>query len=149
MKKHSLVIVAGSLFLLASSCKSADKNADKIAADFCNCFSDLEKNLSSDTKKIFTSAANAADPTTTMQKDLMALDPEKQQKVSEELQSLGDIEDANSSIGRCMKDVEKKYDNAYSMNEDKTVRKIVAELEKKSGCEFTASLMKVGLKVKK
>jgi len=147
MKRHSLAIVAGGLFLIAASCKSADNNADKIAKDFCNCFSDMEKNFSSDSKKIFIAAANAADPTASIQNDLMALEPEKQQKVAEELQGVGDIENPNSSVGRCMKDVEKKYDNAYSMNQSKTMKKIIEELDKQ-GCDFTASLMKIGMKAK-
>ena len=148
MRKLSAPVVILIMLLSLASCKSADKNAGNIASDYCNCFSELEKNMSSDTKKILSRAGDAADPTKSLQADVIALGEEKGKQVAEEMESLGELEDDNSVIGRCIKGVEKKHNNAYSFNEEKTARKIIIELENKPGCSFTASLMKVGLKVK-
>lgn len=148
MKKFLFAITVPALMLLLVSCKSADKNTDEIAADMCNCFKGLEANLSNDTKKMVDNAANAADPEKSLKDDVMALGEEKAQQIGQEMESLGDMENENSETGRCIKDVEKKYKNAYTLNEEKTAQKIVKELEGKPGCSFTASLLKLGLKMK-
>jgi len=148
MKKILFVIVVPALMLLWVSCKSADKKADEIAADMCNCFKSLEANLSNDTKKIVDNAANATDPEKSLKDDVMALGEEKGQQIGQEMSSLGDMENESSETGRCIKDVEKKYKNAYTLDEEKTTQKIIKELEGKSGCSFTASLLKLGLRMK-
>jgi polyhydroxyalkanoate synthesis regulator phasin len=146
MRKLSLALFIAALSL--ASCKSADNNAGAIASDFCECFRDIEKDMSSDTKRIVAKATEANNPTKSLQDDIVAMGEEKGQQIAQEMARMGELEDENSKVGRCIKDVEKKYKNAYSLNEEKTVRKILAELENKSGCSFTASLMKIGLKVK-
>ncbi len=148
MKKILLALTATTLLLTGISCKSADKKADEIAADFCNCLSGLEKKLSAATKKIVADAAVAADPMKSIQDNMIALGEEEGKKIGEEMESVGEMEDENSETGRCIKNVEKKYKDAYTMNEEKTVQKIIKELEAKPGCSFTASLMKLGLKMK-
>ena len=112
MRKLFFTVAIPAILLSLVSCKSADKNADAIAVDMCNCFKGLEAKLSDETKKIFTNAANAADPAKSIQSDVMALGEEGGQKIGVEMQSFGEIEDENSETGRCIKDVEKKYKNA-------------------------------------
>lgn len=148
MRKLFFTVAIPAILLLLVSCKSADKNADAIAADMCNCFKSLETNLSNDAKNVVKNAANAADPVKSLKDDVMALGEEKGQQVGVEMQSLGDMENESSETGRCIKDVEKKYKNAYTMNEEKTLQKIIKELEGNPGCSFTASLLKLGLKMK-
>jgi phage-related minor tail protein len=148
MKKFLFTITVPALILLLVSCKSADKKADAIAEDMCNCFKGMEAKISNNTKKIFTDAANAADPAKSIQDAVMAIGEENSQQISQEMETLGEMEDENSETGRCMKGLEKKYDNAYSFNEEKTLQKIIKELEGKPGCDFTASLLKLGLKMK-
>jgi hypothetical protein len=114
----------------------------------CNCFKGLEAKLSNETKKIVENAANATDPEKSLKDDVMALGEEKGQQIAEEMVSVGEIKNENSETGRCMKDLEKKYKNAYTMNEEKTMQKIIKELEGNPGCSFTASLLKLGLKMK-
>ena len=148
MRKLFFTVAIPAMFLSLVSCKSADKKADQIAADMCNCFKGMEAKLSNDTKKIVGNAANATDPEKSLKDDVIALGEEKGQKIGEEMQSLGDMENESSETGRCIKEVEKKYKNAYTLNEEKTAQKIIKELEGKPGCSFTASLLKLGLKMK-
>jgi hypothetical protein len=148
MRKLFFTIAVPAMILFLVSCKSADKNAGNIAEDMCNCYKGLEAKMSDDTKKIVSNAANAADPEKSLQEDVMALGEEKALQIGQEMQSIGEIEDESSESGRCMKELEKKYKNAYSINESKTLQKIIKELEGRAGCGFTASLLKMGLKIK-
>jgi hypothetical protein len=140
-----------SLLLLVTvvlfSCKTADNKVPQIAADFCNCFSKLEKDMSAESKKVFTTAAESVDPEKVLEEEITKLDEETQTKVATEFMALGELEDDNSEVGRCIKNVEKKYDNAYTLNQSKFLDKVIKELEQKPGCSFTASLMKLGKKV--
>ncbi len=148
MRKYWLYTAIIGFSLLIASCNSADKNVGKIASDYCDCLRKLDKSMSSETKKIISNAANSDNPSKSIQKDVMAMDEEKQLQIGKEMVSVGDMEDESSEIGRCIKRIEKKYDNAYTMNEEKFLKKLVKELEGDPGCGLTASLLKLGLKMK-
>ena len=137
------IVIAVSL----AACKSADNKVPEIASDMCNCFSATEKNISKSTKDLFVKAANDDDPQKVLQQELIKLDPEDQVVINQELMSLSELQDEKSEIGNCMKNVEKKYGNAYTRDKNKLGDKIVSELESKKGCDFTASIMKMGLKI--
>jgi hypothetical protein len=107
------------------------------------------KNLIQKQKASSHKLQSAPDPTAALQQSVTDLTPEEQERVGAEMVSLGDLEDENSEIGTCIKNVEKKYDNEYTLNKDKYADKIVKELESKPGCNFTASLLKLGLKMEK
>lgn len=141
------LIVLSFMSLIVASCSTADKKVPQIAEDFCNCFSKMEKEMSAESKRIFKTAANASDPEQVLQDELLKLEGETQTQVNEEFMAFGELEDENSEVGRCMKSVEKKYDNSYTFNESKFMDKVIKELENKLGCDFTASLLKVGKKV--
>ena len=142
------VAFAAILLVSIGACKTADKKAPEIAADFGNCFKDIEKNLGEDVKKMVADAAMSADPEKFMEEAMLNIDEERALEIGKEMVMLGELEDANSKVGRCIKDVEAKYKNVYSFNQEKTANKIIAELEGKPGCGFTASLMKLGIRMK-
>lgn len=133
--------------IIVASCSSADNKVPQIAADFCDCFKKLETEMSVDSKKLFATAAEAADPEKALGEELVKLEEEVQEKVGTELMALGELEDESSELGSCMKKVEKKYGNQFTLDEKKFAGKIIKELESRPGCSFTASLMKLGLKV--
>jgi outer membrane murein-binding lipoprotein Lpp len=147
MRKNVFALLSLTLLMLAG-CNSADQKIPEMASDFCNCFSGMQKNLSSKTKQIMQTAANSADPTRTIKDEVGKLDDEEKKTVGEEFASFGEIDNPDSKIGRCMADVEKKYGSAKTMNETKFLQKLIAELESKQGCDFTAALLKLGLKAK-
>jgi hypothetical protein len=141
---RSLLVV---ITTIALSCNSADNKVPQIASDFCNCFASIEKKLSAPTIDVLTKASNAGDPETALQDEIKKLDEEEQMKIGAEMMSLGEVEDPNSELGRCIKDVEKKYGKAYTLNQKKFGEKIIKELESKGGCTLTAAIMKLGLKI--
>jgi hypothetical protein len=149
MKKNAFVWVAVIATFFMSSCGTADNKVPQIASDFCNCFTSMERDLSTGTKSIIAKAADAEDPEKSLTDAVMNLNEEEQTKIGTEMMSLGDMENESSEVGRCIKSVEKKYDNEYTLNQEKFAQKIVKELESKQGCSFTASLLKLGLKMEK
>ncbi|MEI9908938.1 MAG: hypothetical protein WDO71_04275 [Bacteroidota bacterium] len=144
-KPFSFFIIAIALSLVA--CKSADNKVPEIAADVCNCFSDIEKNFSKETKALLAKAANDSNPQKVLKEEIVKLDQEDQMAIGQELMSLGELGDEKSDMGRCMKGVEKKYGNNFTRDKKILGNKIVQELESKNGCGFTASIMKLGLKM--
>ncbi len=131
-----------------AGCQTADNKVPQIAADFCACFTKMERDMSEQTKGIMHNAALSADPEATLKADVNKLSDEEKTKVGTEMISLGQMEDKSSEIGKCMDDVAKKYDKARTFNEKKFMQKLVKELDAKPGCRFTADLMQIGLKAK-
>jgi hypothetical protein len=145
MRKIARLLPVALIGLL--SCNSADNKVPQIAADFCNCFASVEKDLSAGTIDVLTKASNADNPEQALQDEIKKLDEETQMKIGTEMMALGEVEDPKSELGRCIKDVEKKYGKAYTLNQKKFGEKIIKELEAKSGCKLTAAIMKLGLKM--
>ena len=146
--KKNLTLPAVIVMLILVSCQSADKKIPQIAGDFCNCFSSLEKNLSEKTKGIIDRAANSANPEQSMKDDVEKLTEEEKMSVGTEMVSLGDMENKDSDLGKCMEAVKNKYNNARTFNEKKFLEKMVKELDSRGGCSFTADLLQIGLKTK-
>jgi len=58
--------------------------------------------------------------------------------------------EAGPKIEKCMKSLEKKYENIYSKeSETEILEKIIKALEKNKSCEWTYSLMKLGMQAEK
>lgn len=148
MRKLFFTIAVPALILALASCKSADNNIGKISSDFCNCFKGMESKLSPDVKKIIGDASNAADPEKSLTDAVEALNEDQKIQVAMEMAGFAELEDEKSETGSCIKAVEKKYDNAYTLNEKEFLRKVTKELEGRPGCSITASLLKIGLKAK-
>ncbi len=152
MKRSFFAIFFIAIALFMTSCKPADKKidekADTIAADYCDCLKNMEAKLSEDTKRIINNAAKSDDPSKSIENDVMKMGVEKGAAIGEEMEAVGDMEDPNSETGRCINKLDEKYKDMYTMNEDKTIKKIIVELDGKQGCDFTASLLKLGLKMK-
>jgi len=148
MKKFSYLVIVAVVISIAS-CSTADQKVPQMAADFCNCFSKMERDLSEVTKSIVAKASLAENPELSIQNAVLALNEEEQVAIAGEMESFSQMDDENSEVGSCIKNVEKKYDKAYTFNQDKFAQKVIKELESKQGCDFTASLLKLGLKMEK
>jgi hypothetical protein len=138
----TLLLIAG-----VQSCNQADDKVPGIAADLCQCFSNIEKNLSPHTKKIFLKASNAPDPKKVLQEEISWLDEQAQITVRKDLLVFTEIDKPGSTIGKCIGSIKKKYGKSNAFNETKFANKIVEELQTKDGCSFTASIMKMGMTV--
>jgi hypothetical protein len=136
-----------SIIITGISCNSADNKVSQVASAVCDCFKASEKNMSAVTKYILKKASNATDPKTTLQEEVSNLSTEDQATVELEMSPLSEANDPQSEIGKCMRNVEKKYGNGYTLDQTKTAEKIIKELESRTGCDFTATIMRLGLKI--
>jgi hypothetical protein len=107
----------------------------------------MEKNMSSKTKDILEKAANAVDPEATLKNEVEKLTPEDQMTVGTEMMTMGEMKDKTSKVGSCVNAVDEKYGNAKTYDKEKFMEKLVKELESKAGCNFTAIIMKMGMRL--
>jgi hypothetical protein len=140
-------ILLGFAILPFAGCDTADQKIPEIAAGYCNCFTDMEKNMSSKTKDILEKGANAADPQAVMVAEVAKLSQEEQMTVGTEMMAMGELKDKNSKVGKCVNDVDEKYGKSKTYDKEKFMQKLVKELESKTGCNFTAMIMKMGLRL--
>ncbi len=147
MKKIVYLLPVVVVIISIASCSTADQKVPQMATDFCNCFSTMERELSESTKNIVAKASLAENPELSIQNAVLALNEEEQVTIAGEMESFSQMDDENSEVGKCIKNVEKKYDKAYTFNQDKFAQKVIKELESRQGCSFTASLLKLGLKM--
>ena len=144
MKLKPTLFVFAVLCIVA--CSTADNKVPQMATDFCNCFRTMEDSLSSEVKQLLTTASNASDPEKAMDEATEGMSEEKKLSIGMEMMSFQSVEDPNSAVSRCMKDIENKYKHDRTTDKEKFAKKLIAELEKKQGCEVTAAIMKLGYK---
>ena len=87
---------------------------NKIVTDVCDCISKMEDELSAKSKKIFVDASKTSDPQSSIQQQLMAMEPEERMEIAEDFRSF-----ENSPAQNCFKDLEKKYPEMQEDNEEK------------------------------
>lgn len=134
--------------LLLVGCTTADEKIPEIATDYCNCFSDVEKSLSSKTKEIMKIAVEAPDPEKVVEKEMEKLSEEERTKIGAEMSAIYSMGNKDSKVGKCVADVDKKYEKARTYNKEKFQDKLLKELESRPGCSFTAMMMKAVLSIK-
>ncbi len=108
---RNFLLISSALAFFIVSCATADQKIPTIANDFCNCFSSMETSLSKDAKDILVKAANAEDPETTLTNALNELDEEKKNAVAQEMMAFQDAQDPSSELNKCIKKLEKKYED--------------------------------------
>src|SRR5262245_1200476 len=125
--RKSLLFFPGFLLLLCGSCATADKKIPEMAIAFCNCFTQLEKNVSSTTKEIMSRASEAAQPETILDSTLEDLTTEEKQVVARDMEAMSELNKEDSEIRRCMTVVEKKYGNARTFDKKKFLVEMIKE----------------------
>lgn len=138
------LLFISTLCLGLAACNTAnDSDYEAIASDLCDCFNESTVGLSDETKNALVAAdKNGGDILTAVtdhfmeNPDLAVSDGAIITKAGEELEST------------CLVELETKYDNVYSTeNEQEIQKKLLEALAKKKGCEFTHSIMSLGLQM--
>jgi hypothetical protein len=140
-------VLLGLVVSLLAGCETADQKIPAMATDYCNCFSDLEKSLNSKTKAIMQKAANAADPDLAMKEEVDKLSDEDKKSVSNDVTTIGEMQDETAEAGSCMARLHKKYDKDGTFNANKFYKKLIKELESKTGCSFAATLVRIEMRI--
>ena len=152
MKKVSVLFMA-SVILYAcgsadsktsQSAKSTSKEA-QIASEICNCTKPPLDSLSPAAKELLTVISKSNNPNKAVEEELAKIkDPEQQMKVGLEFMSFGStFGDESSPINQCLKRLDTEY--PVEMNDNKSVEKILKELEAKSECAMSATLMRLAM----
>lgn len=146
MKKNFYLVLASvSVIFSASSC---NMNQEKeMAADVCGCTSQLEKQLSPEFVKLIVETTDAPNPEQAMQEKIDAMEMEEMLAIVADMKVVNEIENDKGEFSACMKELEKKYDNAYTLDEEESMKIVLAEMQKLD-CKFGSAMVKLVLEAK-
>lgn len=110
-----------------------------IAKEYCDCFSKLKDTMDAEFRTLLIRVAKSTDIKKAFDKEINSLDPEKQQRLGEQLEALGTSLDSDETeAGRCGMALDKKYEkyNDTTEKEKDFNTKMAVELKKNKDCEF-------------
>ena len=139
MKK--LLFIPAIVLGLAACNTASDKDYENMTTDLCECMNSSTEGLSDDMKNTLIDAGkNGEDIQAAIEK--LAMDkPMQTMQDGQLLMQIG--EDMQNG---CLKDLEKKYENVYTLESEADVqKKIVETMEGKDGCGLTYAILKMAL----
>lgn len=142
----TLSAIAIAVVFVSTGCGLLGKEKE-VATDVCACTAGLEKKLSPEFVKIMTEAASTADPEKAIEEKMSALDTDQMMAIVSDLEVIAEIESEQGEFMTCINGLEKKYDNAYTFNEEKSMKEVLVEMEKMD-CAFGVALLKMGMNSK-
>jgi hypothetical protein len=141
--KFSLSIIGMAAILIATGCSLGKEK--EVAADACECTKALENKLSPVLVKIMVESASAENPEKAIEEKMSALEGEEMLAIIPDLEILAELENDNGEFIQCVNQLEKKYENAYTFNEEESMKEVLLEMEKLD-CAFGVAILKMGLK---
>jgi hypothetical protein len=146
MKKNIILALFAAAGIFASS--SCIMNQEKeVAADVCGCTSQLEKQLSPEFVKLVIETTDAPNPEQAMTEKLEAMEMEEMLAIMADMKVVNEIENDKGEFSACMNELEKKYDNAYTFDEEESMKTVLAEMQKLD-CKFGSAILKLGMQAK-
>ena len=124
--------------------KTTDQDYVNAANDMCDCVN-KSTNMVSDEFKI--AMIEGIKSGKSMEEVMESIAKENSEQL---LKDASILMEAGPKIEKCMKSLEKKYENIYSKeSETEILNKLIKALEKNKSCEWTYSLMKLGMQAEK
>jgi len=139
----TLLFISTLLIGLASCNVASDEDYENMAGDMCECINSSTEGLSTGMVDAIVDAAKS---------DVDILEAIQEYTLENLETSVADgqiLEDAfgNMETG-CMKDLETKYEDLYSMESEAELQdKLLKILEKKDGCDLTFAIFKIGVQM--
>ena len=143
--KSSMAIFGMAVVLVASGCSMGKEK--EVAADVCGCTKALEKKLTPEFVQIIVESSKAENPDKAIEEKMSALDTEQMMAIVPDLEVLADVDSENGEFMTCLNGLEKKYENAYTFDEEKSMKEVLVEMEK-TDCAFGVAILKLGMKAK-
>jgi len=140
MKRFILPLLG--LTLALGSCNMAnDDDYKNMSKDMCDCVNKNSNGISAGMRDaIIKASKDGANMESLVQEQVMK-DPEQGMKDVEAIMGLAE------GMEKCGTDLETKYKDVYTNDTEKEVQdKLMKIIETEKGCEFTAALMKIGMK---
>jgi hypothetical protein len=143
--KSSIAIFCVAVVLVASGCSMGKEK--EVAADACGCTKALENKLSQTLVNIIVESSNAENPEKAIEEKMTALDSDQMMAIVPDLEILAELESEDGEFIQCVNGLEKKYENAYTFNEQESMKEVLIEMEKLD-CAFGVAVLKMGLNAK-
>ena len=139
MKKLILPLLVMTLAL--GSCNMAnDDDYKNLAKDLCNCMNANGKKVSPEMTKALVDAANNGKDIETVLSDAITKDPIKG------MEDYNAVMKVLSGVQKCADDLEKKYNDIYTNDDDAEMQRKVLEIFKNDkGCDLTYAIWKMSM----
>ena len=144
--KSTLAILGIASILIASGCSLLGKEKE-VAADLCGCTKALENKLTPEFVDIIIESSKAENPDKAIEEKMTALEPEQMMALIPNMEVMEELESEQGEFMTCLNSLEKKYENAYSFDEEQSMKDVLVEMEK-SDCAFGVAILKLGMKAK-
>ena len=82
-----------------------------------------------------------------MTEKLEAMEMEEMLAIMADMKVVNEIENDKGEFSACMNELEKKYDNAYTFDEEESMKTVLAEMQKLD-CKFGSAILKLGMQAK-
>jgi hypothetical protein len=126
---------------LMGACKSGGSDAE-IATDMCGCFNMIKDSMPKEAMVVFEKTAVAENAKETYTAEIQKLDPETAMKLTT---ALTGTSKPGSPISECLKKIDEKYKTS-AKNDEEAVKRMVAALKDKKGCDIMLALMRMNQK---
>jgi hypothetical protein len=143
--KSSMAIFGMAVVLVASGCSMGKEK--EVGADLCGCTKALESKFTPEFVQIMIESSKAEDPNKAIEEKMAALDTDQMMAIIPNLEIMQEMENDEGEFITCLNSIEKKYENAYTINEEESMKEVLAEMEKMD-CAFGVAILKLGLKSK-
>ena len=143
MKTFFLVLLSSIVF---TSCQDIADEQDYVNAsnDMCDCVNKSTNMVSDECKSAMIEGVKSGKSMDEVMASIVKDNPEQL------LKDASILMEAGPKIEKCMKSLEKKYENIYSKeSETEILERMIKTLEKNKSCEWTYSLIKIGMQAEK
>jgi len=143
--KSSISILCMAVVLIASGCSMGKEK--EVAADLCGCTKALETKLTPEFVKIIIESSQAENPEKAIEEKITALEPEQMMALIPNMEIMEEMDKDQGEFMTCLTNLEKKYENAYTFNEEESMKEVLVEMGKMD-CSFGVAILKMGLQSK-
>jgi NADH:ubiquinone oxidoreductase subunit D len=140
--KSSIAIIGMAAVLVASGCSMGKEK--EVAADLCGCTKSLESKLTPEFVQIMIESSKSENPNKAIEEKISAMDADQMMVIIPNLEIMQEMENDKGEFITCLNSIEKKYENAYTINEEKSMKEVLVEMEKMD-CAFGVAILKLGL----
>lgn len=143
MKTFFLILLSSIVF---TSCQDIADEQDYVNAsnDMCDCVKKSTNMVSDECKSAMIEGVKSGKSMDEVMASIVKDNPEQL------LKDASILMEAGPKIEKCMKSLEKKYENIYSKeSETEILERMIKTLEKNKSCEWTYSLIKIGMQAEK
>jgi hypothetical protein len=140
--KSSMAIFGMALVLVASGCSLGKEK--EVAADLCGCTKSLETKLTPEFVKIMIESSKTENPNKAIEEKISALEEDQLMAIIPNMEIMQEMENDEGEFITCLNSIETKYENAYTINEEESMKEVLAEMEKMD-CAFGVAILKLGL----